>query len=245
MNAPTPPRFYSCLDETVRAGLCAAALICVSLHGASTPPVPSGNPIFRDTFTADPAPLVVGDTLYVYAGHDQAEEGQMFNITEWLCYSTKDMKTWTPHGPVMKPTDFTWATGEAWASQAIERGGKFYLYTTVQHGAPHVGKSIGVAVADHPLGPFRDARGTALVNDATTPSPYGWNDIDPTVFIDNDGTAWLAWGNPVLYLARLKANMIEFDGPIEKISLPNYTEGPWITKRGKLYYLGVAGRNGF
>jgi hypothetical protein len=237
MKPLTLPLARSCLDGIVLAVLCAAAFVCTSVHGAGTPPVPGGNPIFRDTFTADPSPLVVGDTLYVYVGHDKAEEGQMFNIVEWLCYSTKDMKTWTPHGSVMKPTDFTWATGEAWASQAIERDGKFYLYTTVQHGAPHVGKAIGVAVASHPLGPFKDARGTALVHDATTPSPYGWNDIDPAVFIDDDGTAWLAWGNPVLYLARLKANMIEFDGPIEKISLPNYTEGPWITKRGELYYL--------
>ena len=122
-----------------------------------------GNPIFRDTWTADPAPLVVGDTLYVYVGHDDAHGDQMFNITEWLCYSTKDMKTWTAHGPIMKPTDFKWAVRDAWASQVIEKDGKFYFYTTVQHGPPHVGKAIGVAVSDSPTGPFIDARGTALV----------------------------------------------------------------------------------
>ncbi len=57
-----------------------------------------GNPIFRDAFTADPAPLVVGDTMYVYVGHDEAHGDQMFNITECRCYSTKDMKTWTYRG---------------------------------------------------------------------------------------------------------------------------------------------------
>jgi beta-xylosidase len=57
------------------------------------------------------------------------------------------------------------------------------------------------------------------------------------VFLDDDGTAWLAWGNPYLYLARLKPNMIELDGPIRKIDLPNYTEGPWLYKRGGLYYM--------
>ena len=100
--------------------------------------------------------------------------------------------------------------------------------------------AIGVAVADSPLGPFKDARGSALVTDATTPGPYGWDDIDPTVFIDDDGTAWLAWGNPVLYLARLKPNMTELDGPIEKIALPNYTEGPWLSKRKGIYYMTYA-----
>ena len=199
-----------------------------------------GNPIFKDTFTADPAPLVVGDTLYVYAGHDEAHGNQMFNITEWLCYSTKDMKTWTAHGPIMKPTDFKWAVGEAWASQVIEKDGKFYFYTTVQHGPPHVGKSIGVAVSDSPTGPFKDARGTALVIDSTTPSDKPWNDIDPTAFIDDDGTAYIAWGNPYLYFAKLKPNMLEIDGEIEEIKLPNYTEGPWMHKRGDMYYMTYA-----
>ena len=76
-----------------------------------------GNPVITDKFTADPAPLIHDGTLYLYVGHDEARDGEMFNITEWLCYSTKDMKTWTDHGTVLKPTDFSWAVGEAWASQ--------------------------------------------------------------------------------------------------------------------------------
>jgi hypothetical protein len=121
-----------------------------------------------------------------------------------------------------------------------QRGGRYYLYATVQHDDSAPGKAIGVAVADHPPGPFKDARGSALVTDATTPSPNSWNDIDPTVFIDDDGGAWMAWGNPVLYLARLKPNMTELDGPIEKIARPNYTEGPWLSKRRGLHYLSYA-----
>lgn len=198
------------------------------------------NPIFRNIFTADPAPLVVGDTLYVYVGHDEAGEGQMFNITEWVVYSTTDMKNWTYHGPVMKPTDFDWAVRDAWASQVIEKNGKFWFYTTVEHGPPHNAKAIGVAVADNPLGPFKDARGSALAHDATTPTPedpHDWDDIDPTAFTDDDGTTWVAWGNMHLYLAKLKPNMIEFDGPIREIYLPNYTEGPWLHKRNEIYYL--------
>ena len=100
----------------------------------------TANPIVRDKFTADPAPLVYDGRLYLYVGHDEFYEGQdsasggkEFNITEWLCYSTDDMKNWTDHGAVLSPADFKWAVGEAWASQVVEKDGKFYYYTTVQN----------------------------------------------------------------------------------------------------------------
>lgn len=201
------------------------------------PTAPGSNPIFRDAFTADPAPLVVGDTLYCYVGHDEAKEGKMFTMWEWLCYSTKDMRHWTAHGPIMRVTNFQWAVRDAWAAQVVHHNGKFYLFGTAQHGPPHTGKAIGVAVSDTPTGPFVDARGSALVRDDTTPSPYGWDDIDPTVLIDDDGAAWMAWGNPVCYLVKLKPNLIELDGPIHRLPLPNYTEGPWLFKRNGIYYI--------
>ena len=141
----------------------------------------------------------------------------------------------------MKAKDFSWAKGEAWASQVIERDGKFYWYVTVEH-KTIPGKSIGVAVSDSPVGPFKDARGSALItNDMTTEyTNIAWDDIDPTVFIDDDGQAYLCWGNTQCYYARLKKNMIELDGPIMPIDLPRYTEAPWIHKRGDWYYLSYA-----
>jgi hypothetical protein len=196
-----------------------------------------GNPIITNLFTADPAAMVCHDTVYLYTGHDEAKGREMFTMWDWLCFSSKDLKTWTPHGPIMRVTDFKWAARDAWASQVVERNGKFYFYATVRHNHHHPGMAVGVAVSDSPTGPFVDARGTALITDDLTPGPNGWDDIDPTVFIDDDGTAWLCWGNPNCYLARLKPNMIELDGPIQKIHVPNYTEGPWLYKRGKLYYL--------
>lgn len=208
-----------------------------SLGVAETFTAPCSNPIFRDMFTADPAPLAVGDTLYVYAGRDEAKDGEMFNMREWLCYSTKDLKTWTAHGPIMKPTDFKWAVSDAWAAQVVEKDGKYYFYTTVTHDRSHPGKAIGVAVSHSPTGPFKDARGSALVTEQDTPGPYGWDDIDPTVLIDEDGTAWMAWGNPNCHLAKLKPNMTEIGGPIQRIHVPNYTEGPWLAKRNGFYYV--------
>ena len=223
----------------MRRLLFAAGAFVGSLACAADP-LPGTNPLIRDFFTADPAALVVGDTVYLHVGHDEARPGEMFVMKEWLCYSSKDMKTWAAHGPVMKPTDFAWAAKDAWAAQAVQRNGKFYLYTTVTHAAPIGGMAIGVAVANQPCGPFIDARGSALVTDKMTPSPHWGDDIDPTVLVDDDGTAWLAWGNPNLYLARLKPNMTELDGSIQRLFVPNYTEGPWLHKRGGLYYLTYA-----
>ena len=67
-----------------------------------------------------------------------------------------------------------------------------------------------------------------------------WDDIDPTVFIDDDGQTYLYWGNTQCYYARLKKNMIELDGPIVYVDLPRFTEAPWIHKCGDWYYLSYA-----
>jgi hypothetical protein len=222
------------------AALLGALLLATTCSYGQAGTKPGENPIIKDLFTADPAPLVYKDKVYLYVGHDEAKEGQMFNMNDWLCYSTTDMKHWTAHGPVMNVRDFKWASKDAWASQVVARNGKFYFYAAVQEGAPANAKAIGVAVSASPTGPFVDARGSALVSDNTTPGPNGWDDIDPTVLVDDDGTAWLAWGNPNCYLAKLKPNMTELDGPVQRIELPNYTEGPWLHKRGNLYYLTYA-----
>lgn len=66
-------------------------------------PGPGANPLIRDKFTADPAPLVVGDRLYLYVGHDEAQRDEMFNMREWLVYSITDMKTWTDHAGASMP----------------------------------------------------------------------------------------------------------------------------------------------
>lgn len=209
---------------------------------ANVAPMPGANPIITNAFTADPAPLVHDGRVYLYVGHDEAHGDQLFNMTEWLAYSSDDMKNWTPHGAIMKPTDFKWAVGDSWASQVTYANGKFYLYAAVEHDKSDKGKAVGVAVSDSPTGPFVDARGTALIGNSTTPNgPHSWDDIDPTIFTDTDGTSWLVWGNGKCYFARLKPNMIELDGDVGTFDLPAYVEGPWLHKRGDLYYLTYAG----
>jgi hypothetical protein len=195
------------------------------------------NPIFRDAFTADPSPMVYNGRLYVYVGQDEATGDQLFYMTGWRCYSTTDMKTWTSHGVIMRPTDFSWGAADAWAAQVVHKDGKFYLYVTVTGKNPYGGRNVGVAVSNSPTGPFVDAKGSPLVRDNMTNNGKVWDDIDPTVFIDDDGQAYLSWGNPICYFAKLKPNMIELDGAISQITPPNYAEGPWLHKRNGIYYL--------
>lgn len=200
------------------------------------------NPIINDVYTADAAALVYKDSVYLYAGHDEApKDFHFYKMNEWLVYSSSDMKTWKSHPVPLKTTAFKWAKGDAWASQVIERGGKFYWYVTVEHDETHPGKAIGVAVSDSPLGPFKDAIGKALItNEMTKHVSISWDDIDPTVFIDNDNQAYLYWGNQVCKFVRLKQNMTEISGEITAIKLPNFTEAPWLHKRGNWYYLSYA-----
>ena len=200
------------------------------------------NPLFSHVFTADPAAMVDGDTVWLYTGHDEAPNNDVFfEMHDWLAFSSKDMINWQEHGPIMKATDFQWATGHAWASHMIQSQGKYWFYTTVRHDDTKPGFAVGVAVSDSPKGPFKDALGKALItNDMTTQTENDWDDIDPAAFIDDDGQAYLFFGNLVPKYVKLKSNMVELDGPIMPIELPNFTEAAWVHKRKKQYYLSYA-----
>ncbi len=201
-------------------------------------PVTYNNPIVRNVFTADPAPFVYNDVFYIYTGHDEQVAGaEGFVMNDWLLFSSKDMVTWENHGAVLATETFSWANGQAWAAHVVEKEGKFYYFVTVEH-ATIPGKAIGVAVGESPEGPFTDAIGEALItNDMTTQTDIAWDDIDPAIFIDDDGEAYMYWGNTVLKYVKLKPNMIEIDGEIQVIDVPQFTEGPWVFKREDKYYL--------
>lgn len=218
--------------------LTAAAVIT----GITAVPVSADNPICQTAFTPDPAPMVYEDTLYVYTGRDRDGNNDFYYMDGYQVFSTTDMQNWTNHGCIMDKSVFSWAKEDSlWASQCIERNGKFYWYITAEN-ASGGGRVIGVAVGDSPTGPFKDAIGKPLVGP-------NWDYIDPTVMIDDDGQAWLMFGNPTCYYVKLKEDMITLDGDIKKFDMTkeafgpsskktsSYGEGPWITKRGNLYYL--------
>ena len=200
------------------------------------------NPLFEDVFTADPAALVDGDTVWLYTGHDEAPNNDVFfEMHDWLAFSSMDLINWKEHGPIMRADDFEWATGNAWASHMVKKDGKYWFYTTVRHDDTKPGFAVGVAVSDSPTGPFADARGSALItNDMTTQTPNDWDDIDPAVYIEDNGDAYLFFGNLVPKYVKLKDNMIELDGAIQVIDIPHFTEASWVHKKGDTYYLSYA-----
>lgn len=205
-------------------------------------PLLADNPIITDLFTADPAALVQGDTVYLYTGHDEAKDNNVFfEMHDWLAFSSKDMQHWTAHGPIMQATDFKWAKGDAWAAHMVEKNGKYYFYTTVRHKDDKPGFAIGVAVSDSPTGPFVDAIGKALItDDMTKQTPNDWDDIDPAIFIEENGDTYMFFGNLMPKYVKLKDNMIELDGEIKTIDLPRFTEASWVHKKDDNYYLSYA-----
>lgn len=158
-------------------------------------------------------------------------------MKEWLCFSSEDLCKWTEQPVPLKATDFEWAKGDAYASKVIEHHNTFYWFAAVTPKAGE-GKAIAVAVAESPIGPFKDARGTPLVSkqmiDEADPSG---DNFDPTVLVDDDGAAWLFWGKKHCYFARLSPNLLAIDGPIRTIDLPAFQEGAHIHKRNRWYYL--------
>ncbi|XXT39945.1 glycoside hydrolase family 43 protein [Sorangium sp. So ce513] len=191
------------------------------------------NPIVQTFYTADPAPMVHEGTLYLYTSHDEdVSVNNFYTMNDWRLYSTTDMVNWRDHGSVASYRSFRWGTGDAWAPQGIARNGKYYLYVPLNNAT---GAKIGVGVSDNVAGPFMDPLGKELVV-----APGGGN-IDPTVFIDDDGQAHLYWGNGTLRHVRLNSDMISTSGNITEVPLNGFTEGPWLHKRGSLYYLVYAG----
>jgi hypothetical protein len=97
------------------------------------------------------------------------------------------------------------------------------------------GVGIGVLAADTPYGPFKDPIGKPLVKNSN-------HDIDPTILIDDDGQAYMYWGNPKVYYVKLNEDMISYSGEIvqEQTTPKNYQEGPWVWKRNDHYYMAYA-----
>ncbi len=194
-------------NSTISRLIAIALTLCMVLGMA--PAVSALNPAVQSWYTADPAPVVFANdpnTLWVYTSHDEdSAHGQNiggYNMKDYKCFSTTDMVNWTYRGtPVGHQTFSTWSEpdGSAWAQQVVERNGKYYCYAPIFHDTK--AWCIGVAVSDSPTGPFKDAIDKPLYD-------AGWSGIDPTVFIDDDGQAYMYWGNPTLYCAKLNEDMV-------------------------------------
>jgi len=241
-------------ENSVLRCTAAAVLLAAASWAAAQAPQPTvihsaGNPVLSDGsfYSADPAPIVVGDTLYILAGRDEAPPNvNNFIMNEWQLFATKNVRsrTWLHYPSILRPeTVFAWSkAGHAYAGQIVQGADKrFYLYAPVQegkreHADPFV---IGVAVSDSVLGPWKDAHPSGPIVSQSVPEPNKIQNIDPTVMVDNDGRVFLYWGT----FGRLRGVELEKDMVTPKgkeitvDTLTGFFEAAWIFRRKDTYYM--------
>jgi len=208
----------------------------------------AANPLVTQLFTADPAARVFNDRIYVYTTHDLAN-ATYWDTTDWELLSTSDFDTWKDHGAIFTLKGFSWASKYAWAPDCVAANGKYYLFLPVDR------TKIGVAVSPSPEGPFTDAIGKPLIDNATLPAA-GPEPIDPCVLVEDDGQAYLYFGCRDAKVVKLNSSLTELAGEVRSIVLldaegkpipvakpgknpvlpQGYGEAPFIFKRAGKYY---------
>ena len=209
------------------------------------------NPVFPGLH-ADPEVLYSNLTgkYYIYPTTDGSYQ---WHNHDFKCFSSNDLKTWTDEGVILDLQDLDWGKEYAWAPTIIEKpvyrqpklfrkwrqpkltGYKYYYYFVGN-------KSIGVAVADHPAGPFKDAIGGPMMTQESIGAPN--ITIDPDVFQDpKTGKYYLYWGNSYLWMAELADDMVSLVPgtmheliPRSRIGEYHYLEGTYVFERNGLYY---------
>ncbi len=193
------------------------------------------NPFITHMYTADPSARVFNDTLYIYPSHDP-DTAVWFNMTDWHVFSTTDMKKWTDHGVALSVDDLSWAKKFAWAPDCAYYNGKYYFYYPVEQ------DFIGVAVGDKPFGPFRDPLNKPLITRKTPGVVANRDLIDPTIFIDEDNSPYLIFGQNHVNIVKLNKDMISFSDSVRIIAgAENFFEAIWMHKYNGKYYLSYSG----
>lgn len=174
---------------------------------------------------ADPHIAALNGKFYIYPTTDGTTGWASTSFSAW---SSSDMVKWKNEGVILDlPKDLTWAEVNAWAPAIAEKNGKYYFYYSAK-------QNIGVAVADKPTGPFKDPLGKPLVAKGMGKGQV----IDPMVFIDDDGAAYLYFGQGSCNMVKLNPDMISYN-PAEMTAIKpeGYNEGPFMFKRNNKYYL--------
>ena len=174
---------------------------------------------------ADPHIAVFNNTFYIYPTTDGTEG---WKSTYFSCWSSKDLQQWKNEGVILDlPKDLSWAPERAWAPAIAFKNNQYYFYYSAN-------TNIGVAVANTPTGPFKDPLGKPLVRKGMLKGQM----IDPMVFVDDDGSAYLYFGQGNCNMVKLNDDMISFDSSaIVSIHPQGYNEGPFMFKRKGKYYL--------
>lgn len=206
-------------------------------------PLPQ-NPILPG-FHADPEVLYSHQTgrYYIYSTTDGQPGwgGWYFTV-----YSSADLREWKDEGVMLdaRSTQVSWANGNTWAPCIEEKliDGKYkYFFYYSANPLDNSGKQIGVAIADHPTGPFKD-----LGHPIITESPTGrGQQIDVDVFTDPvSGKPYLYWGNGYMAGAELNSDMVSLKKNTITVMTPKggtlkdyaYREAPYVFYRKGLYY---------
>lgn len=176
------------------------------------------------SYYADPALVAFGGVFYLYPTTDGMPDwaAEAFRVL-----SSHDLRRWTDHGEVLRlGRDVQWASRNAWAPAAAEKNGVYYLYFTADD-------NIGVATSTSPLGPFVDSGRPIVRRNAFTGRA-----IDPSIFVDDDGSAFLVWGNGVAHFARLHDDLLSIDeDSVASWQHDTFREAAHVHRRGSIYYL--------
>ena len=210
-----------------------ALVVCGMAHEfvGEIEPIGGGNPFIQHMYTADPSAHVFEDKVYVYPSHDQ-HNANGFNMRDYHVFSSTDMKNWEDHGVALDVDSVPWAKEYMWAPDCAFLNGTYYFYFPARD---HAGEfKIGVATSTSPSGPFK-----------AEPEPIeGSFSVDPAVFIDDDGEAYMYFGGDgdggqkTPWVARLDTSMKQFaEEPVALTGIDYWFEACWINKVGDTYFL--------
>jgi arabinoxylan arabinofuranohydrolase len=194
------------------------------------------NPFITGQYTADPSAHVFEGRIYLYPSHD-LDSSLTFDMVDYHVYSSGNLVDWTDHGVVLSLDDIPWAGEKAWAPDCAYYNGKYYFYFPTDR------SYIGVAAGDSPAGPFKDPIGRPLIT-KDSPGVVNKRDfIDPAIFIDDDGTPYLFFGQLDVNVIRLNEDMVSYDGPVHIVEgARDFFEAVWAHKYGGKYYLSYSTR---
>lgn len=187
------------------------------------------NPVFiPNAYNSDPQARVWTvdgeERLFIYGSRD--ENTAYYCSRRYDVFSTTDMIHWQG-GESFSSDEVPYNNEFLYAPDCMEKDGKYYLYYS-QSGSGFV---EGTAVSDSPYGPFRDGK------------PVEWaQQIDPSVFVDDDGTAWLFWGQFSAKCAKLNPDMRSIDPTTNRDGIiteseHHFHEGIQAFKHNGTYYL--------
>ena len=210
---------------------CICILCCLQLSAQTKM---SGNPVFKGWY-ADPEGAIFNHQYWIYPTYSAPYNQQVFMDA----FSSNDLTNWQKHSHIIDTSIINWAKRAMWAPSITEKDGKYYLFfgsNDIQNNGEKGG--IGIAVADHPDGPYKDYLGKPLIDTFIN----GAQPIDQFIFKDKDGEYYLVYGGwRHCNIVHLKKDFTGFlpdknGGMFKEITPEHYVEGPFMFIRNNKYY---------